>query len=186
MGRPKESLDKLSPRQEEFATGLAAGLSQSEAYKRAYPKAVHWKPETVGPKACRLAGMDKIRARVAFLTRKAADSNEVTVERIVRELARIAFGTKRSVMAWGPDGVRLRDSDTLSDDEAAMVAEVSETKSVAGGSLKLKTHDKVKALELLGRHVGMFVDKVEMTGKDGEAIMPARIELVAPDVKRTD
>ncbi len=65
-------------------------------------------------------------------------------------------------MAWGPDGVKLIDSKDLSDDDAAMVAEVSETVTKDGGSLKVKSHDKVRALELLGKHLGIFVDKIEM------------------------
>jgi hypothetical protein len=56
------------------------------------------------------------------------------------------------------------------DDEAAFVSEVSETTTEHGGSLKLKTNDKLKALELLGRHLGMFKEKVEVTGKDGGPI----------------
>jgi hypothetical protein len=33
--------------------------------------------------------------------------------------------------------------------------------------VKFKLHDKVAALEKLGRHLGMFKEKVEITGKDG-------------------
>ena len=61
----------------------------------------------------------------------------------------------------------LKDSASLTDDQAMQVAEVSETTSATGGTLKLKKHDKVKALELLGRHLGMFTDKVEATGANG-------------------
>jgi phage terminase small subunit len=50
------------------------------------------------------------------------------------------------------------------------VAEVAETTSETGGSIRLKTHDKVKALELIGKHLGMFTDKIEVTGKDGAAL----------------
>ena len=110
---------------------------------------------------------------------KAAAANEVTQERIVKELARIAFGNKRAVMTWGPGGVSLRDSDELTDDEAAMVAEVQETITQAGGSLKMKTHDKVKALELLGKHVGMFAEKVQVSNPDGSPIAPTVIKIVA-------
>ena len=38
------------------------------------------------------------------------------------------------------------------------MAEVAEG---SGGTLRLKKHDKVKALELLARHIGMFRDRVE-------------------------
>lgn len=88
----------------------------------------------------------------------------VTQDRVVTELAKIAFGDARAVMEWGPKGVILRSSADLTDDEAAGVAEVSETTTKDGGSLKLKRHDKVKALELLGRHLGLFTDKMEHSG----------------------
>jgi len=157
----------LTPKQEAFATGIASGLSQADAYRAAYPRSAKWKDEAVWQQSSRLAAHSEVYSRVKELGAKAAAANEVTVERIVRELALIAFGNKRSVMAWGPGGVVLKDSETLTDDEAAQVLEVKETTSATGGSLSLKTHDKVKALELLGKHVGMFTDKVELTGKDG-------------------
>jgi phage terminase small subunit len=53
--------------------------------------------------------------------------------------------------------VKLRPSEELTEDEAAIVAEVSDTKA--------KRFDKLKALELLGRHLGMFIDRQEVTAK---------------------
>lgn len=173
----------LSPKQEAFAAKVAQGLSQAEAYRQAYPRSVEWKDETVWEKASRLAAQDKVKARVGELMAKAAAANEVTQERIVKELARIAFGNKRSLMQWGPGGVALIDSDELTDDEAAMVAEVQETVTQAGSSLKLKTHDKVKALELLGRHVGLFNDKMQLTGPGG---VPVGIQVTIVDGKKGD
>ena len=160
----------LSPKQEAFAAGVAQGLSQAEAYRRAYPRSNAWKDDTVYSRASELMADRKISGRVEDLMRKAAAANEVTQERIVKELARIAFGNKRAVMTWGPGGVALRDSVDLTDDEAAMVAEVQETITQAGSSLKMKTHDKVKALELLGKHVGMFSEKVQVSGSGGGPI----------------
>jgi phage terminase small subunit len=42
------------------------------------------------------------------------------------------------------------------------VAEVSETRTETGGTIKAKRFDKLKALELLGRHLGMFSDRVDL------------------------
>lgn len=161
----------LTAKQEEFAAGIASGLSQAEAYRKAYPASTKWKDKSVWVNASALASDTDVQLRVSELLGKAAAANEVTVERIVRELALIAFGNKKAVMAWGPGGLKLKESEEISDDAAAIVAEVKETTSATGGSLSLKTHDKVKALELLGRHVGMFVDKTEVTGKDGAPIL---------------
>lgn len=172
----------LTPKQETFATGIASGLSQAEAYRQAYPRSQKWKDEAVWVKASQLMSDGKVQLRVQELGAKAAAANEVTVGRIVRELALIAFGSKRTVMSWGPGGVVLKDSETLTDDEAAVVSEVKETTSATGGSLSLKTHDKVKALELLGKHVGMFTDKVELTGKDGGPMQTTEtVQFYLPD-----
>ena len=50
----------------------------------------------------------------------------------------------------------------MSDDDAAAVAEVSQTITETGGSIKAKMYDKQRALELLGRHLGMFVEKKQI------------------------
>ena len=80
------------------------------------------------------------------------------------ELARIAFGDPRRVMSWGPGGVKLRPSAELADEEAAIVAEVGETTTEKGGSLRVKTVDKLGALRLLAQHLGMLGEgKVSVT-----------------------
>ena len=54
---------------------------------------------------------------------------------------------------------------------------VTEKTSAAGDWTECKTevelHDPLKASELLGRTHGIFVDKTELTGKDGSQLMPA-------------
>jgi len=155
----------LTEQQEKFCQAYVECGNASEAYRRAYPRAKNWKPESVHRKAHELLGNVKIMSRLDELRRPALKKAEVTAERVVKELARIAFGDKRELMEWGPNGVVLKSSDGLSEDQAAMVAEVSETISQGGCSIKLKTYDKVKALELLGRYLGMFVEKREVTNR---------------------
>lgn len=52
-------------------------------------------------------------------------------------------------------------------DLAEMFEGRGEDRATVGILKKIKWPDKVKNLELLGRHFGMFRDKVEVTGKDG-------------------
>lgn len=174
----------LTPKQEAFATGLAAGLSQAEAYRQAYPKAQAWKDETVWSKASTLAKDEKVQARVQALRDKAADANEVTIERIVAEVVKVAFANQRDLMQWGPQGVKLRPSDELTDEQAAAVSEVSESISATGGSLKLKTHDKLGALRFLAELKGFLVKKSEITGANGKDLVPEQPKgvLVVPGV----
>jgi phage terminase small subunit len=84
---------------------------------------------------------------------------QVTQDMVLSQLARIAFVDPRSLMDWGPDGVVLKPSSQLSEAQAASVREVSETATPKGPSIKLATLDRVKALELLGKHLGLFTDK---------------------------
>lgn len=138
--------------QNAFACALATGMTQAAAFRQAYPRSQRWRDQTVWRKASLLAANGEVQARVSDLCAAAAAKNEVTVERVVRELAKVAFGDLRSVVEWGPDGVSAVDSNGITDDDAAAVAEVSQ----AQHGMKIKRYDKVKALELLGKHVGAF------------------------------
>lgn len=179
-----EAMKPLTPKQEAFATGVASGLSQAEAYRQAYPKAQGWKDETVWSKASTMAKDEKVQARIQELRGKAAEANEVTIERIVAEVVKIAFANQRDLMTWGPQGVKLRASDELTDEQAAAVSEVAESVSATGGSLKLKTHDKLGALRFLAELKGFLVKKQEITGANGKDLVPEAPKgvLVVPGV----
>lgn len=179
-----EDMKPLTPKQEAFATGVASGLSQAEAYRQAYPKAQGWKDETVWSKASTMAKDEKVQARIQELRGKAAEANEVTIERIVAEVVKIAFANQRDLMTWGPQGVKLRASDELTDEQAAAVSEVAESVSATGGSLKLKTHDKLGALRFLAELKGFLVKKQEITGANGKDLVPEAPKgvLVVPGV----
>lgn len=157
----------LTAAQEIFAAGIAAGMKQADAYLKAYPAAAKWTRSAVDPKASTLAAKPHVAARIDELLTRAVEANQVTVDRIVRELACIAFSDPRDVLNWGPTGVRLKPSDELTRDQAVTVSEVSERVSMAGVSLTLKRADRLKALELLGKHLRMFGDAVEVTGAGG-------------------
>ena len=94
---------------------------------------------------------------------KAEAKQEVTLERLTQELLKVAFGDTRRLMSWGPDGLILKDSESLTDSDAAMVSEISEVRRDSrggGGSIKVKTHDKMKALEMLARLHGFDTSRI--------------------------
>src|SRR5689334_24256035 len=93
-----------------------------------------------------------IQAAIAEAQAARSRRTEVTADRVVLELARVAFGDPRRVMSWGPGGVKLRPSAELADEEAATVAEASQTVTEAGGTVRLRAVDKLGALRLLGQH----------------------------------
>lgn len=147
---------KLTPKQAEFVRQYLVDLNATAAAIRA-----GYSERTAKSQGQRLLTNVDVSAALAAAQAEREQRTEITQDRVVSELARIAFADPRDLMEWGPSGVKLKDSADLTKEQAASVAEVSETTTKDGGSLKLKKHDKVKALELLGRHMGMFKDKVE-------------------------
>jgi phage terminase small subunit len=160
----------LSPKQRQFVAEYLVDLNASAAAARA-----GYSGRTSRQIGDRL--LTKVDVQVAIQAAMAERSKRtgVTQDMVVRELARVAFGDRRKLMTWGPEGVRLVDSSELDENDAAAVAEVSETTTKDGGSLKLKTHDKVAALKLLGEHLGMFKQRVELTGRDGGPVAQTNV-----------
>jgi phage terminase small subunit len=145
----------VTPKQERFVQEYLIDLNATQAAIRAgYSK----KTANVIGRQNLIKLSDPIEKAIS----ERAERSQITSDRVLQELARIAFVDLRKVFRWGPDGVTLLPSDELTEDEAAIVAEVSETTTESGGSIKGKRFDKLKALELLGKHLGMFTDKVQM------------------------
>lgn len=156
---------KLTPKQQRFVDEYLVDLNATQAAIRA-----GYSAKRAAEIAYQLLQKTTVQAAIAERMKARQERTEITQDRVLAELAKIAFSDQRAVMEWGPSGVKLRDSKALTDCQAAIVAEVSESVTAAGGTLKLKTHDKVGALKLLGEHLGMFKQRVELTGKDGGPI----------------
>ena len=105
-----------------------------------------------------------ITAAIQAAMGERAKRTEVSADKVIRELAKLAFSEMDEFSTWGPNGVTLRSSDELDPVSVACISEVSETTTKDGGSLRFKLHSKTKALELLGKHLALFTDRVEHSG----------------------
>ena len=85
----------------------------------------------------------------------------ITKGRVLRELAKIAYANIEDVVKWDNSGVHYSSSAELPRDITAAVAEVQETVTNQGHTLKFKMHDKAKALIAL-------IEKLEEADKDNE------------------
>lgn len=85
----------------------------------------------------------------------------VNADRVVRELAKIAFVNAADVI--NAEDATLRD-DASEEDTAAIQSVKVKTFGEDGLEREIKMADKLKALEMLGRHLGMFKDKLELSG----------------------
>ncbi|CUI41364.1 terminase small subunit [Achromobacter xylosoxidans] len=114
-----------------------------------------------------------------------AKRTEITQDMVLRELAKIGFSDIRKIVRWGKTELRVADAgddeeevteayhglalvsaDDIDDDTAAAISEISEGRE----GLKVKLHDKKGALVDIGRHLGMFKDRIEHSGPNGGPI----------------
>lgn len=143
----------LNERQKRFVQAYLQTLNATQAAITAGYSANT--AHSVGPRMLDNAGVKRaIQEGIGKVAAKA----DITTERILNELARIAFGSMRDIAEWNASGVSFKDSASLTDDAAATISEVTETTNEHGGSLKIKQHDKLKALELLGKYQKLFSD----------------------------
>ena len=89
---------------------------------------------------------------------------QVSQDRVIEELALVAFSNLGDFVEWGPDGIKIKDTaGDLNDEQKRCVAEVSETRSEHSATIRFRLHDKIAALDKLARHLGMY-----MNGKDAQ------------------
>jgi len=141
----------LTAKQARFVEEYLVDLSAAAAARRAgYSEKM---ADRIG---YQLLEKTRVQSAIEAAQKERSARTGITADRVIAEIAKIAFADPRKVMAWGPSGVTLKDSETLSDADAAIVSEVSESISQAGSSVKIKLHSKLDALEKLARHVGVY------------------------------
>ena len=94
-----------------------------------------------------------IAAEIEKRSKRLVSKLEITQERVREELAAIAFANGTDFATITRNGlVRLIPTDDLPEDKKKAIASIKEGKF----GVEVKLSDKVKALELLGRDMGMF------------------------------
>lgn len=158
----------LTPRQERFCIEYCRDSNGTQAAIRA-----GYKEHAADAQASTLLTLPKVRNRLDELYAEVMRSAGIDAGRVIREIARIAFFSLKSAADWSADHVTLRDSKELSDDDAAAISEVSILRTKYGDTVRIKAHDKPRALELLGKHLKLFTEKTEVSGPGGG---PVRVE----------
>jgi phage terminase small subunit len=81
---------------------------------------------------------------------------QVKADDILQELVKIGFADVKGTATWTASGIKLKDSDDVEDSVSAAIQEVQESVGPHGTAVKIKMHDKIRALKLLGDHIGMW------------------------------
>lgn len=151
------ALPKLTPKQARFVHEYLVDLNATQAAIRAgYKKKNAYQ---IGSENLR---KPQIQAALQEARETQEARTQITADRVLRELARVAFADVTDVTYIEGGHVRLMDSIELTEDQRAAIAYVKE--GAFGPEVKL--NDKIKALELIGKHLGMF-EKTEEQDSQG-------------------
>lgn len=175
----------LNAKQQRFVEEYLVDLNQTQAAIRC-----GYSPRTAKQQGSRLLTNADVQAAITAAQARRSERTEVEQDRVLQELARIGFASLKGLMNWDGQAVRFKPSDELTDDEAAAIAAVeSETTTYTDQEgntetkvkLKLKLWDKNTALTNLGRHLGMFKDKVEHSGEVKGGVLAVPLPLAQQD-----
>lgn len=156
----KEKYGKLTDKQDRFCREYVIDLNATQAAIRAgYSKR---SARSVG---CENLTKPNIQKRIQALGRKVADKLELTAERVLMELQRIAFFDPSDLFN---ESGKIKPLSEIPEDARRVIAGIDCVVSGGGANAedvqKLKLHDKKGALELLGKHLKLFTEKVEHSG----------------------
>lgn len=149
---------KLTEKQQRFVNEYLIDLNATQAAIRA-----GYSPDTAKEIGCENLTKPNIRAHIDKAMAERSKRTGINQDRILAELAKIALLNPDRVVNLNDATIR---EDALPEDLAA-VASVKvkrfPTKEGDGIEREIKFYDKNRAIELAGKHIGMFKDKVDLT-----------------------
>lgn len=166
----------LNDRQRLFVEEYLADLNQTQAAIRA-----GFSPKTAKQKACNMMKKPNIREAVDKAMAERSKRTGINADRVLLELGRC--GLYNALDFINAKDATVMDNATADDGAAIASVKVKTTPTENGNIVEreIKLVDKLKALELAGRHLGMFIDKTEHSGPGGGAIPVAvEVEYVRP------
>ena len=135
---------KMTPKMQKFVDEYLVDLNATQAAIRAgYSKKTAY---SIG-----VSNLKKPEIQAA-IQKSAAEKLEITRERVLKELASIGFAKATDFLTIQGGHVLIKDSDDVAADKLAALASVKE--GMYGVEVKLA--DKARALEMLGKYLGLF------------------------------
>lgn len=163
----------MTEAQKRFCDEYLIDLNATRAYKVAYKRCK--KDETANVNGSKLLRNTKVKEYIAQKQEEIQKRTEITQDMVIKELSAIAFSKasdyaqlkkkKRNVPIYHEGeivkykeeeyiGIEFTPTDELTEKQKKAMAGIKEGKF----GIQVDSCDKVKALELLGKHLGMFKD----------------------------
>ncbi len=170
-------MTKLTAKQKTFVAEYLIDLNATQAAIRA-----GYSEKTAEQMAYKLVQKSSVQEAIQEAMKKREQRTEITQDKVLAELAKLAFTDTSNFVKvvtethlkrlWNEEAqeyeekeveeqyVKLADTDSLSPDTKAVISSIKHTQH----GIVVESYDKIKSLELLGKHLGMFKDKIEFSG----------------------
>jgi len=141
-------------------------------YKTKYPNKI----------AFQLLDNTRLLKEIEKVRKEREKRTEITQDRVLEELAYLGFSNiKDYVDASTAKGfVTFKDMDKIPEEKARAIEAIKA--NYKEGRIEFKLHSKTKTLEMIGRHLGMFIDKFDV----GDALKEILIKRIIQDDRPED
>lgn len=145
----------MTKKQKRFVEEYLIDLNATQAAIRA-----GYSPHTAKDIGCENLAKPNIAAAISQAMAERSKRTGINQDRVLQELARIGFAKITDVV--DPDTAKIRPD--ASDDDLACIQSIKIKPNEFGTEREVKLYDKKSALVDLGKHLGLFKDKMELTG----------------------
>lgn len=165
----------MTEKQKLFADEYLIDLNATRAYKAVYNGCK--KDETARVNGSKLLTNTNIANYISERMKEREQRTEITQDKVLKELASIAFDdiknylsfrTKKVLVGYDVNGLPVSDYKTIvdiKDSNEIDTKNISELSIGKDGQFKFKLYCRDNALQQIGKHLGMFTDKVELSGR---------------------
>lgn len=150
----------MTARQQRFVEEYLIDLNAAQAAIRAGYKA----SEYTDTNANKILENTRVKAEVDKAVAERSKRTGINQDRVIQELAKIGFS--KITDAIDPETAKIKEN--ASADDLACIQSIKIKPNEWGTEREVKMYDKKSALVDLGRHLGLFKDKVEITGLSEE------------------
>lgn len=145
----------MTKKQKRFVEEYLIDLNATQAAIRA-----GYSPHTAKDIGCENLAKPNVAAAISQAMAERSRRTGINQDRVLQELARIGFAKITDVV--DPETAKIRPD--ASDDDLACIQSIKIKPNEFGTEREVKLYDKKSALVDLGKHLGLFKDKLELNG----------------------
>lgn len=167
----------ITEKQRRFCEEYLVDLNATRAYMAAYPSTK--KESTAAVCAAKLLRNAKVKSYLSERIKARQERVEISQDMVIRELAAIAFADVTEIVSYESGHVKIKETSEVPKEARKIIAGIKEGQY----GTEVKTYDRIRALELLGKHLGMFEPHKDELDRDEQQ---ARIDKLRREAAAQD